>query len=82
MRTLMTAMQRCNVRSLRIQTRAIVTLVAILVTALTLLFRGHSARVRHGLWLTASLKFNGKDLKLDYPVKLQIADAAKQTTLP
>ncbi|MBA2587548.1 MAG: hypothetical protein H0U98_02885, partial [Alphaproteobacteria bacterium] len=33
------------------------TLVAVVVTLLTLLFRRQSARVRHGLWLAASLKF-------------------------
>jgi beta-lactamase regulating signal transducer with metallopeptidase domain len=33
------------------------TLVAVVVTLLTLLFRNNSARVRYALWLTASLKF-------------------------
>ncbi len=33
------------------------TLVAVVVTVLTLLFRNNSARVRYALWLTASLKF-------------------------
>ena len=33
------------------------TLVAVVVIILTLLFRNNSARVRHALWLTASLKF-------------------------
>ncbi|MBW8708340.1 MAG: M48 family metalloprotease [Alphaproteobacteria bacterium] len=33
------------------------TLIALLVYALTLLFRRQSARVRYGLWLAASLKF-------------------------
>ena len=33
------------------------TLVAVVVTVLTFLFRNNSARVRHALWLTASLKF-------------------------